>query len=203
MNDADNASALWVQELVAGNDEVVEEFWNLYGPNLQRLAKSRMSPGLQRRLGPEDVVQSVCRTFVRRAQLGEFHLEDRDALWRLLCAITLTKVRQHARFHYRKRRGVNQEESVGHVKDVPREHREDRFASSEPTPDEAVAFAEQMQHLFDDLDEEERRLIQLKLDGVDPNEIAKALGCSKRTVRRLSLQVRTRWENALVNSLDG
>lgn len=202
MSDAEHSSALWVQELVAGNDKVVAEFWEHYGPNLQRLAKSRMSPALQRRLGPDDVVQSVCRTFVRRAQGGEFHIEDTDALWRLLCAITLTKVRQHARFHYRKRRGLNREESVGHA--GPAEYdAAGCLADDEPTPDEAVAFAEQMQRLFEELDDEERLLIQLKLDGVEQDEIAARLGCSKRTVRRLLQQVRTRWELALASSLGG
>jgi len=56
--------------------------------------------------GPEDLVQSACRTFLRRAQIGQFRLADSEELWRLLCAITLTKVREQTRFHMRQKRGL-------------------------------------------------------------------------------------------------
>jgi RNA polymerase sigma-70 factor, ECF subfamily len=188
----------WVQEVMAGENEAVEEFWLRYGQNLQRLAGSRMSAALQRRLGPEDVVQSVCRTFVRRARVGEFHLHDTEELWRLLCAITLTKVRQHARFHYRKRRSLLQEQIPSGAGACRRTGTIiDQFPDDAPTPDEGLAIAEQMQILFDELTEEESTLIRLKLEGVRQDDIAICLGCSKRTVGRLLLGVRTRWSAPL------
>jgi RNA polymerase sigma-70 factor (ECF subfamily) len=203
MSDAHEDSAAWIRELVAGNEAVVEQFWSHYGSALQRLAQSRMAPALQRRLGPEDIVQSVCRTFLRRAQGGEFHLEESEDLWRLLCAITLTKVRQHARFHYRQRRGIDREQPLPDDSDAGRPGLPNVAAIREPTPDEAVAFADQMQHFFDALDDEERRLVQSKLDGATHDQIAQELDCSERTVRRLLERVRQRWEQELVLALPG
>src|SRR5207253_4315479 len=84
-----------------------------YGALLHRLADKHLPRGLRRRGGAEDVVQSACRTFLRRAQGGEFQLGDSEDLWRLLCAITLTKVREQARFHLRKKRGLDQEVGPG------------------------------------------------------------------------------------------
>ena len=68
------------------------EFWERFGAALERLADRHLAGGMRRRLGPEDVVQSACRSFFRRARLGQFQMEDSGALWRILCAITLTKV---------------------------------------------------------------------------------------------------------------
>lgn len=201
MSDTSDDSVLWIQELVSGNEEVVSEFWHEYAPSLQRLAQSRMAPALQRRLGPDDIAQSVCRTFLRRARLGEFQLDKSDDLWRLLCAITLTKVRQHARFHLRKRRGLNREVSLGDDSSDSAPGLADLAVSKGPTPDEAVAFADQMQHLLGMLDDEERQLVQSKLDGLDSQAIASRLDCSERTVRRLLLKVRSRWERELGESL--
>ena len=62
----------WMVQLAEGNPEAEHEFWNLYGERLQRLASQNLSSGLRRRVGAEDVVQSACRTFLRRAQDGQF-----------------------------------------------------------------------------------------------------------------------------------
>jgi RNA polymerase sigma-70 factor (ECF subfamily) len=201
MPEASQESASWIRELVAGNEAVVAEFWREYAPSLERLASSRMAPALQRRLGADDVVQSVCRTFLRRAKAGEFQLGKSDDLWRLLCAITLTKVRQHARFHLRKRRGINREVTLGSGADSTAAGLADLVPAREPTPAEAAAFADQMQHLLAELDDEERQLVQCKLDGLDSEASAKQLDCSERTVRRLLAKVRERWERELGQSL--
>src|SRR5438445_10919068 len=98
-----------IQGLRSGDRLIVQEFCGQYGALLQRLAERHLSEGLRRRVGAEDVVQSAYRTFLRRAQAGEFQLADSEGLWRLLCAITLTKVRELARFHRRQKRGLDQE----------------------------------------------------------------------------------------------
>src|SRR4051794_2988473 len=54
-----------------GNTQVINEFFNEYGGMLHRLADQRLPAGVRRRIGPEDVVQSACRTFLRRAKEGE------------------------------------------------------------------------------------------------------------------------------------
>jgi RNA polymerase sigma-70 factor (ECF subfamily) len=160
-----------------------------------------MAPHLLQRVGPDDVVQSVCRTFVRRAREGAFHLADTSSLWRLLCAITLTKVRQHVRFHYRQGRDVRRELVRHDNPQEPSDGMEAWQADSDPTPAEAVAFADQMEQLLRDLGEEERCLVQLRLEGYTQEEIAAKIGCSERTVRRLLSRVRSQWKKLLDESL--
>ena len=104
MADQDQDWQDWVRALVEGDEQVAGQFWDQYGHRLQGLAAEYLTTRLYRREGPDDIVQSVCRTFLRRARIGQFELHDSESLWRLLCAITVNKVRQKARFHARLRK---------------------------------------------------------------------------------------------------
>jgi RNA polymerase sigma factor (sigma-70 family) len=190
------ADAHWqrlIQGLRAGDQQVVGEFCAQYGALLHRLADKHLPHGLRRRIGPEDVVQSVCRTFLRRAQEGQFHLADSEGLWRLLCAITLTKVREQSRFHLRQKRGVDQETPLATVAENSSQAGFAPVAPG-PSPAEAAAFADQFQQLLAALDDEERQLVDLKLQEYTNDEIAERLGCSERTVRRLLKRVQAHLE---------
>ena len=105
----------------------------------------------------------------------------------------MTKVREQARFHSREKRGVQQEVT----------HTAERESVGEPIdgtqqPGEALALAEQFEHVLAELSEEERRIVDLKLKEHTNREIADLLGCSERTVRRLLAELRTRLEEGLV-----
>jgi RNA polymerase sigma factor (sigma-70 family) len=192
MAEDDRQWETWVRDLAAGDTQVVQSFWDNYGARLQGLAAQFLTTRLYRRVDPEDIVQSVCRSFFTRARDGQFELTDRDSLWRLLCAITLTKVRQKARFHGRQKRSVHQEASLDDT----------RFggpglSAAEPTPEEAAEFADQLQRILDALDEEERQIILLRLEQYTLDEIAQRQGCSERTVRRILKRVQSRVQKLL------
>lgn len=172
-----------IQGLRSGEQEALTAFWNHYGPMLERLADRNLARGLRRRFGPEDIVQSACRTFLRRAQAGEFEIDSSDGLWRLLCAITLTKLRQQARFHGRKKRDLRQEKHLDSI-NLQGRPKIPQVAAEASVPEEAVEFADQMQALIDSLEDKEREILELKLQQVDNEEIARRLGCAERTVRR-------------------
>jgi RNA polymerase sigma factor (sigma-70 family) len=57
-------------------------------------------------------------------------------------------------------------------------------------------------HLFETLNDEERRIVALKLDGCTNDEVAAKLNCSERTVRRLMKQLQARLETQL-DTIDG
>ena len=136
-------------------------------------------------------MQSACRTFLRRAKGGEFQLEDSEGLWRLLCAITLTKIREQTRYHLRKKRGLDQEL---HAAALPGQDSVASFdiEAAGPTPAEAAEFADQFQQLLASLDEEERQIVDLKLQEFTHEEVAEKLACSERTVRRVIKRIQTR-----------
>ena len=146
---------------------------------------------------PDEVAHSACRTFLRRIHVGEFELGGRDKLWNLLCAITLAKTRKKARFHLADKRRVGAEQpqatttdgGAGSVSGV---------AAAAPTPAEAAEFADQFEHVLGGMDDEERKIVLLKLEQRTNEEIAVACQCAERTVRRLLKRVEVR----VIESLD-
>ena len=171
-----------VAGLRAGEPTAVRAFWKQYGPLLHDVADRRLAAALRQRVGAEDVVQSVCRTFLRRVKGGELVLEDAERLWHLLCAIAVAKTREQARYHGREKRNVHR--GVGLE---PSEVGE--LADATPSP-ESAAIASEIQAEIDALDEDERQIVLLKIQDLTNEEIAEKLGCSERTVRRLINKVR-------------
>jgi RNA polymerase sigma factor (sigma-70 family) len=183
----------WIDGLRLGDDRVLLDFWNRFGPALEQLAQRRMEPGLRRRIGPEDVAQSVCRTFFRRMHGGEFQFgEDNSGLWRLLCAITLAKVREKARYHLRLKRGLQREASLDSPSGGDFVH-----VDPGPTPAESAEFADGLEHVLSELDDEERRIVELRLEEKTQTEIAAEMGCAERTVRRILQRVQAKFDQAL------
>jgi RNA polymerase sigma factor (sigma-70 family) len=192
MTDGQDRWQRLINGLREGDPQVVREFCEQYGASLHEVAEKYVVGALRRRLGPEDVVQSACRTFLRRARDGQFQLADSENLWRLLCAITLAKFREQSRYHLRQKRGLDREVQPART---PGEESTGRFdpADPQPTPAEAVEFADQLRQLLASFDDEEQRVVELKLQEYTNEEIAERLQCSERTVRRTLKRVQARW----------
>jgi RNA polymerase sigma-70 factor (ECF subfamily) len=191
-----------VRGLVEGEDAAYAEFWERYGKRLHGIAQNKFPTALKRRLEPEDLVQSVCRSFFRRATAGQLELSHAESLWRLLCAITLNKIKMKLRFHYAQRRDVTRESDMtneprGSDSDAPFEP-----ADTGQSPDAALMFAEQLQHVMSMLDAAEQEILQLKLEEFNNDEIAAKVGRSERTVRRTLNRVKEKLEAMLPDWLN-
>ena len=57
-----------------------------------------------------------------------------------------------------------------------------------------MALAEEFENLRASLDEEEQRIVELKLQELTNLEVADRLGCSDRTVSRILARIRDRLE---------
>ena len=184
--DQDEQDQDW-QSLLAGiqqGDELAcQKFWSTYGPMIERVAQRHLGPGMQRRVGPESIMLSACRTFIRRTQAGAFTFDDAESIWHLLCAITVNKVRNNTRFHLRQKRRMASESSGEALADVPVTH---------PGPEDEVEFAEQFEYLLEQFDDEEKQILELRLQDQTQAAIAQQLGCSERTVRRLMKRMQDR-----------
>jgi RNA polymerase sigma factor (sigma-70 family) len=180
-----------VAGLRAGDPAALRLFIERFAPALERVANRAIDPAMRRRFGAESVAQSVCRTFLRRAGGGQFELTDPDRMWSLLVAIALTKVRDKSRFHLRKRRRLDRERAIdGDAEALA-------GADPGPTPEALAAFEEGLAAVMESLDDEERRIVELRLEDRGPAEIATELGCSARTVRRRLAELETRLRAAL------
>ncbi len=179
-----NDSNLWPDDewLASGDSQVEQEFWATYAKPLHRVADRQLSQQMKRRVDPDDVVQSACRTFFRRVRQGEFSLEDRGDLWRLLLTITLNKARMQARHHGRDCRSIDREQAF------PTEPGSD--GASFESELEKVDFADFLDSIMRKFDPEQQEILQRSLDNQTQDEIAEAVGCSQRTVRRMQVRIR-------------
>lgn len=192
---ADDEIQTLIHGLRQGDEVAIQAFVQRYGRSLERIADNNIATQMGRRFGADDVVQSVCRTFVRRAQQGEFKLDGSEALWRLLCAITLTKVRESARYHLRQKRSIAGEANLSNRDDDSDRSEDELGAGSSPAPEALAEFSDTFEALLGELDDEERQVIDMKLQQLENDQIAAELGCSERTVRRLLSRLQERFES--------
>jgi RNA polymerase sigma-70 factor (ECF subfamily) len=136
---------------------------------------------------PEDVVQSVFRSFFSRQAKGQFELENRDNLWSLLTVMALRKMMRHMRLERRAAAGKTQV-------DLEIESIVDRIPSDEPTPEFVARFQELLDHLMHALgDENLRYIVRCTMEGQTTDEIARALGMSRSSVTRKLHLIRKIW----------
>lgn len=180
-----------------GESQAADELFQRYVYRLTLLARSRLSPRLASRTDPEDVVLSAYRSFFVRAREGKFVIVRSGDLWRLLLSITLHKLYRQARRHTAERRSVAREEAWdGAAGESP-------LMSREPTPEEALAAADELTALLAALDPFARRVLELRLQEESLADIAAETGRSERTVRRALEQVRARLERTAQQERDG
>jgi RNA polymerase sigma-70 factor (ECF subfamily) len=170
----------------AGDQSAARELFDRYVDRLLGLARQRISQRLGRRVDPEDVVQSVFRTFFKRAKAGQFHIEDPDDLCKLLTRITVHKTLRLIAFHKAAKRDLDQENR----QDPDFQEWPKILLNPEPTPEQANLFLDQLEHFLGRLREEESRIIEMRLEGYSDMEIAAQLGISDRKIRRLMERVR-------------
>jgi RNA polymerase sigma-70 factor (ECF subfamily) len=170
----------------AGDEDAARQLVDRYIDRLLRLARHRISPKLGPRLDPEDIVQSVFRTFFHRLKDGQFVFAHQDDLCKLLVRITLHKTLRQVAFHKAAKRDPSMETEQGE------HHREQLLAllDNEPTPEAAVTFVDQLEHFLGQLRPQEREILELRLQGYSNEEIAQRLGLYDRKIRRAIEHVR-------------
>ncbi len=169
-----------------GDDKAADAIFHRYLERLTRLARTRLSSRLASRTDPEDVVLSAWRSFFVGARAGKYSLRRSGDLWRLLASITLHKVYHQARRHTAERRSVAIEQSLESLNNgFP------LAAEREPSPEEAIALADELEAVMFQLDREGQRVLELRLQGESLAGIAEDIGRSERTVRRVLAQIRT------------
>jgi RNA polymerase sigma-70 factor (ECF subfamily) len=176
-----------MRRLGAGSESAAETVYGRYAQRLLALARSKCSSQLARCVEPEDIVQSVFRTFFRRAKEGEFAVPEGEELWGLLLVITLNKIRAEADFHFAAKRDVRARRNLD---EVPTPQATDTPA------DDALARL-----LLDDalrqLPESRRELIRLRMEGHEVAEIARMTQRPLRTVERVLHNFRESLRGAL------
>lgn len=173
--------------LCAGDAAAADQVFADYARRLIGLARTRLDRSLRRKLDPEDVLQSVFRSFFGQCVDGHLDLKSRDNLWALLVVITLRKCGRRVEYFHAARRDARLE--------VDENSRADWEAlGREPAPEAAAILTETIEQCMRVLDERGRQILSLSLQGQSVEEISNQVGRTERTVYRVLEQVRARLE---------
>ncbi len=178
--------------LRARDGEAARQLFERFSHRLIGLARGRLDQLLRRKEDPEDVVQSVFKSFFRRVGGTGFDLHSWDSVWGILTVITVRKCNQHRKYHRAARRDVQRE--VGPTVDDEAEDPVAQALGREPTPAEAVMLTELLERVMSSLSPSERTILTLSLQGHDVPDVAIQVGLTQRSVQRVLQRVRQRLE---------
>ncbi len=165
-----------------GNPSAAAELDHRYRQRLCRIVQGAWDRSFRQREDPEDVVQTVFRTYFRRAARGEFQIADSSDLWALLAKITRRKVVNRAEYHRAAKRRMGAE-TVLPI---------DLGGTRDPEPADAAIAAELVEKTLQGLEPRAGEVFQLRLAGCTEKEIAVELICTRAEVRLQLKRIRER-----------
>lgn len=173
----------------AGNGDAASALYRRYARRLERLAYQQVSPGMAVRVDPEGIVQSVFRTFFRRAEHGQYALADREDLWKLLLVMALNKIRNQALRHRTDKRDVQRTQAIASDNGPAVIDANDHMAFQilKMTVEEVVGG----------LPVEQREIIWHRIEGCEIEEIVARTGRAKRSIERVLQSFRQRLAKSL------
>ncbi|MGE5192389.1 MAG: RNA polymerase sigma factor [Deltaproteobacteria bacterium] len=173
--------------LANGDEAGAREVFDRFAKQLIAHARQRMSPRVQQKVDPEDIVQSAFKSFFRRQEDGQFTFENWESLWGLLLQITLRKCHRWAERFSAQRRNLGAETPLSAG---DRSDRFDQPSGHEPGPSEVAILNETIDALKAELDPIEWDILTLRLDEHSVPEISRIVSRSERTVARALQRIR-------------
>lgn len=171
----------WLTRILTEEPGYEAELVERYSQRLLAFARQQLPACVRRRVDPEDVVQSVYRSFFHRLKQGRFTFDDSYDIWRLLAAMTFHKAAKAVQFHHRQRRDVS--------RDSPLPADEHSWAEPTPGPDDVTILFGCLEQLLTTLPEKYRLIVFARLQGASIEQIGKQVERSERTVLRVLAHV--------------
>ncbi len=178
MNDEVNFSEL-IRQVRGGDEEAAAELVRQYEPEIRREVRMRLrlrDPRLRRVFDSMDIVQSVLQSFFLRAANGQYDLDLPNQLRGLLVAMAQNKLAEQVRRQKRARRDFRRTDNSPL----------DVASGVEPgdSPSEEVVLKDLLVAFRTRLGEDERRLADLRTEGLTWEAVAAAMGGTPEARRK-------------------
>jgi RNA polymerase sigma-70 factor (ECF subfamily) len=161
--------AAFLSRVRAGDEEAADELVRRFDSVIRREVRLRLTdPSVFRLVDDEDVCQSVLASFFRRAALGQYDLRDPAQLRQLLVSMARHKLAHAGRREHTQKRDAGRNKSDP-VEDLS-------LPGGEATPSRVVAGREMLEQIRKRLNDEERRVAELRAVGHSWGEIAEQMG---------------------------
>jgi RNA polymerase sigma-70 factor (ECF subfamily) len=159
-----------------GDRAALAQLAEQYEFKVRLVARYLLGPALRPYLDSLDVVQSVHRSLLLGLRQQKFAISRPEELM----ALALTLVRRKVARHWRHLRRQQRLPSGGATANLPQLLAS--LSSPQGDPAQTAQFNDQLERLCRDLDESERRLLELRLQGYSPAEVAGQLGVTANVV---------------------
>jgi RNA polymerase sigma factor (sigma-70 family) len=167
--------AALIARIRSGEERAASDLVARYEPEIRREVRFHLrDPFLRRTFDSMDICQSVMGSFFLRAALGEYDLDKPEDLIRLLIRMTRNKVVDATRRQRAKRRDHRRATSIETVE----------VEATTPTPSQVAEGREMLAAFRGRLNEEERRLADLRSQGHEWIDIAREMGGSPDARRK-------------------
>jgi RNA polymerase sigma-70 factor, ECF subfamily len=169
-----------MEQISKGSESAVETLISQYGGQLCRAVRRRLNHRLRPKYDTSDFVQAVWASFFcGRDQLSRF--EHSGELVAFLTTMAQNKVVDECR-----RRLQTQKMDIRREQPIYTDTSEALpIRSRDPAPSQVAIRNEQWQRMLDSLPKQYRQILELRVNGETHEEIARQLGISDRTVRRV------------------
>jgi RNA polymerase sigma-70 factor (ECF subfamily) len=178
--------------LKTGDQQAARDVFTRFVERLIALSRTQMNAKLRRKVDPEDVVQSVFKSFFARHADDQYELADWTGLWALLATITVHKCGHKIDEFSADRRNINSESSTPFLSEESRPDWE--ALARDPSPSHMAILHETFEQLKTGLGDRDRQILDLGLQGLTTEEIGEEIRCSERTARRVLKRVQRKLE---------
>ena len=181
-----------LRQAAIGDPAALQKLVAEYEPKVRIVARVLLGPALRPYLDSADLAQSVHLSIVAGLRDNKFRVSSPDDLIGLAVTILRRKAAKQWR-HLQRQRRLSGDGSR------PKDDLSGTLAAlsgSGTDPAAEAQFRDQLEHLCTHLDEAERRVIDLRLDGFTPAEIADQIGVSRVALRVRLTRLRQRLTSA-------
>lgn len=165
-----------LRRLRKGEQDAATRLYLRYARRLHGLANAQTGQDLRSRIDPEDIVQSVFRTFFRRAQEGHYEVPDGEEIWKLFLVIGLHKIRDAAVFHRAAKRNAARTTALTRAGEAAEPSAADEMAET--------TLRMIIDEILLSLNDSQKEIVTMRMEGAQVDEIAEATKRSRRTVER-------------------
>lgn len=192
-------SVILIQRFRDGDEAAAARLFERYFDQVDQLAQRKLSPQLQRRIGSDDIAQSVYRSLFDKVAAGRFVIEEEGKLWSLLAKMTSHKVLRQVERNRAGLRDVSREqplESGDRSGDGPDCDLSDLDGDD---PQLKAIVDDALEYVLDTITPAWKAIVESSHTQQDVASISAASGASESDVRRV-LTLRIKSSQGLDNS---
>lgn len=162
------------ERLRLGDEAAARWFFEVYGPSLRREIRLNFrDEQLRRVVDSSDIFQSVMRSFFVGCRLGEFEFRSPAELLSLLRTIARNKINSQRRYHRAAQRDLRRQSSL-----------QDPDVLAAAVTRTLPQGHDTLEDVLSRLDEPNRNIARLRLEGYTWPEIANACGDAEDNIRK-------------------